>query len=270
MTRMSQSCAARLSAAAAFVLLVAAFSGGPLLVAQSPQAADIVLGDSIEVGLGDDIPEDGMGYVPIVHGLLSSVLGDVTLHNFAVPSARVRDIWRVQLPQALTVISAQAPVVVMWGGGGNDLLSIATGPQAAACGQFASCVSRFNALLNEVEETIDRTIEQLRAAVGPTGRIVMRTQYNGLRRGVCTTPVSPEAVLLGDVTLEGAPGTILERGLNDRIRSVAARYDARVVELFGVFAVFAGTLVSPDCVHPNGLGYQVIAERTWEAIAPLP
>jgi lysophospholipase L1-like esterase len=270
MTRNCQSCAVRLSAAAAIVLLAATFDGGPLLVAQSPLPATIVLGDSIEVGLRDDVPLDGTGYVPIVHGLLSSVWGDVTLHNFAVPAAQVRDIWRLQLPQALGVIPAHAPVVVTWGGGGNDLLSIVTGPEAAVCRQFTSCLGRFTGLLNEVEETIDRTIGQLRAAVGPAGRIVMRTQYNGLRRGGCTPPVSPDAVLLADVTLEGAPGTILERGLNDRIRAVAARYDARVVELFGVFAAFAGTLVSDDCVHPNGLGYQVIAQRTWEAIAPLP
>jgi lysophospholipase L1-like esterase len=234
MTRNCQSCAARLSAAAAIVLLAATFDGGPLLVAQSPLPATIVLGDSIEVGLRDDVPLDGTGYVPIVHGLLSSVWGDVTLHNFAVPAAQVRDIWRLQLPQALGVIPAHAPVVVTWGGGGNDLLSIVTGPEAAVCRQFTSCLGRFTGLLNEVEETIDRTIGQLRAAVGPAGRIV------------------------------------LERGLNDRIRAVAARYDARVVELFGVFAAFAGTLVSDDCVHPNGLGYQVIAQRTWEAIAPLP
>jgi lysophospholipase L1-like esterase len=50
---------------------------------------------------------------------------------------------------------------------------------------------------------------------------------------------------------------VLDRGLNDRIRTVAARYGARVVDLLGV-ALFANQLVSSDCVHPNGAGYQVI------------
>jgi len=53
---------------------------------------------------------------------------------------------------------------------------------------------------------------------------------------------------------------MLDRGLNDRIRTVAARYDAQVVDLFPTFAVFANQLVSADCVHPNGAGYQAILD----------
>jgi lysophospholipase L1-like esterase len=65
--------------------------------------------------------------------------------------------------------------------------------------------------------------------------------------------------LLGNVTLEGAEGTVLDRGLNDRIRSVAEKYDAQVVDLFVPFALNANSFVSPDCVHPSGAGHQAIA-----------
>jgi hypothetical protein len=110
-------------------------------------------------------------------------------------------------------------------------------------------------LLNEVEQTIDHTIGRVRSAVGPNGRILMRTQCNALLRAGCAPP---EVVALGNVTLEGAPGTVLDRGLNDRIRSVAGKYGAKVVELFGPFAVNANVLVASDCGHQSGVGYQAI------------
>jgi lysophospholipase L1-like esterase len=52
---------------------------------------------------------------------------------------------------------------------------------------------------------------------------------------------------------------VLDRGLNDRIRSVAEKYGAQVVDLFLPFAVSANTLVAADCIHPSGVGYQAIA-----------
>ena len=179
----------------------------------------------------------------------------VAVVNLGVPFAESGDIRRLQLPNALAAIQGHQPVVVSWGGGGNDLAAVATGPQAAACRRSQSCLGRFNGLLNEVEQTIDHTIRALRVAVGPNGRILMRTQYNALLRTGCATP---DVATLGNVTLEGAPGTVLDRGLNDRIRSVAERYGATVVDVFGPFAVNADVLVASDCIHPSGAGYQII------------
>lgn len=180
----------------------------------SPEAQStpvyVAVGDSIEFGLGDDILVDGIGYVDPFGSLLSSLFGPVEIHNFSEPFAQARDILRTQVPSALSAIQGRAPIVVSWGGGGNDLLAIGTGPQAAACRQSQSCLGRFAGLLNEVEQTIDATIARLREAVGPAGRIQMRTQYNGLIKSGCAPP---DVVRLGNITLEGAPGTVLERGL---------------------------------------------------------
>jgi hypothetical protein len=225
--------------------------------AQSATPAFIVIGDSIEFGLGDDIPADGFGYVPLVAAYLSGFFRQsIEVHNFGEPFARTRDMWREQLPAALAAAEGNAPVVVSWGGGGNDLAEVATGPQAAACRQSQSCLGRFNGLLNEIEQTIDRTIRRLREALGPDAVILMRTQYNALLRTGCATP---DVATLASITLEGLPGTVLDRGLNDRIRSVAEKYDAQVVDLFVPFALSADTLVSPDCIHPSGIGHQAIA-----------
>ena len=239
------------------VMVLAAARPGASLAQSPPSAVYVALGDSIEFGLGDNVLADGFGYVPLFRTFLSTALQQpVDLHNFGVRFAQTRDIWRDQLPAALSALQGHAPVVVTWGGGGNDIAEVVTGPQAAACRQSQSCLGRLNGLLNEVEQTIDHTISELREAVGPNGRILMRTQYNALLRTGCQTPA---VALLGTITLEGAPGTVLDRGLNTRIRSVAQKYDAAVIDLFVPFAFSPNTLVAADCIHPSGLGYQVIA-----------
>ena len=116
-------------------------------------------------------------------------------------------------------------------------------------------MGRFNGLLNGIEATVDKTIATLRQAVGTEGRILMRTQYNAIARSGCQPP---EAVALGDAVLEGVPGTVLEEGLNDRIRAIAAKYGAQVVDLYGPFRINPDALVSADCIHPNSAGYALI------------
>jgi len=66
------------------------------------------------------------------------------------------------------------------------------------------------------------------------------------------------AVDLGNAILEGAPGTVLDQGLNDRIQIIAERYDAKVVDLFFPFAFAPNLLVSGDCIHPSSTGYDLI------------
>lgn len=240
-----------------------AASGAHSISAQSPTPAYVVLGDSVEFGLGDDIAADLMGYVPIVETLLETFLqASVEVHNFGEPFAQTRDIWHEQLPEGLEAANGHVPIVVSWGGGGNDLADVATGPQAAACRQSQSCLGRFNGLLNETQQTIDRTIGDLRQALGPGAIILMRTQYNALLRPGCATT---DVANLATATLEGAPGTVLDRGLNDRIRAVAEKYDAQVVDLFLPFALNANILVSADCIHPSGAGYQAIGALSWAA-----
>jgi len=225
--------------------------------AQSPSPAYVAVGDSIEFGLGDDNLADGFGYVPLVAGFLTSFFGQpVQTSNFGVPFSLARDVRQVQLGAALAAAQGHAPVIVSWGGGGNDLIDVGTGPQAAACRQSQSCLGRFNGLLNEVEQTIDLTIRQLRAALGPRAVILMRTQYHALQKTGCATP---EVAALAAATLEGAPGTVLDRGLNQRIRAVAAKYDAQVVDVFLPFFAAADTLVAADCIHPSGAGHVVIS-----------
>ena len=52
---------------------------------------------------------------------------------------------------------------------------------------------------------------------------------------------------------------MLDRGLNDRIRSVAQKHQANAIDIYLPFAANANTLVSSDCIHPSGAGHQAIA-----------
>ena len=58
--------------------------------------------------------------------------------------------------------------------------------------------------------------------------------------------------------LEGVPGTVLDEGLNDRIRAIADKYGAQVVDLYIPFRFNADAFVAADCIHPSGAGYNVI------------
>jgi lysophospholipase L1-like esterase len=247
--------------------VVAGGSGRSALSAQSPAAGYVALGDSLEFGVGDNVPLDGIGYVDPFGTFLSVVLMQpVQVHNVSVPGATTQDIFLTQLRPAIVAAGAHDPVVVSWGGGGNDLGRVVLTEQNNACAQTQSCLGRFNGLLNQVESAIDRTVGALRQAVGPEATILMRTQYNGIARTGCAPPA---VVALGNAVLEGVPGTVLDQGLNDRIRAIAARYDARVVELFIPFAINPNAFVSTDCIHPNGAGYHLI-ESLFEAAFVAP
>lgn len=256
---------ARIMAVCLTMAVVAAGGTPPAaLHAQAPPAAGYVaVGDSIEFGVGDDIPLDGIGYVSPFGAFLTVLLGQpVQVHNFSVPGADTRDILLTQLRAAAAAAQSHRPVVVSWGGGGIDVGRVALSTQDSACKQIQSCFGRFNGALNEAQAAIDRTIATLRQAVGPEGRILMRTQYNAIAKSGCQPPA---AVALGDAVLEGVPGTVLDEGLNDRIRAIAAKYDAQVVDLFVPFRFNPDAFVAADCIHPSGAGYAII-ESLFQAV----
>jgi lysophospholipase L1-like esterase len=95
----------------------------------------------------------------------------------------------------------------------------------------------------------------------------VRTQYNPLLKAVCGGPTLPLAQL-ANVVLEGSPSPRLDRGMNDRIRALAHKYGAQVIDTFLPFYLNADAFVSADCVHPNDAGYAVILNAAIFAYAP--
>ena len=247
----------------AWILLSLAFTvvaTFPVRIDASPvaQPGYIVLGDSIDSGVGDTDSTNGVGYVsPFLDYLQQFLDTDVDLHNLSEPGAESLDILLTQLAPATAEIKNHQPygVVVSWGGGGNDLRHFIASPEAATCLRIRSCLARLNALLAEVEQHADVTLRTLRSVAGSEAVVLVRTEYNPLLKAGC----DPDGrAALGNAALEGAPGTLLTRGLNDRLRALADKYGAKVVEIFEAFALYPDALISADCIHPNDAGYQVI------------
>ena len=118
------------------------------------------------------------------------------------------------------------------------------------------CGARFNALLNNVEALLDQMVRRLRAA-GPNIPILLRTEHNPFLKDGCE-PIDGLAQL-ANLVLEGSDKMpLLASGLNDRIRAVAARYNAKVIEVFHLFAANPNVLVAGDCIHPSDAGHAVI------------
>lgn len=228
----------------------------------------IALGDSIDYGIGASSPDKA--YIPQFHAYLESAvfLQKADLHNLAVPGATARDIKQSQLTQARTETIIHNPRVISWGGGGNDLLQFINSPEAATCMKGnPSCLARLNALLNEFEQTADRTLRELRETAGPDAPLYVRTQYNPLLKTACGGPTLPLAQLANAV-LEGSPSPRLERGMNDRLRELAHKHGAKVIDIFVPFYLYPDALIADDCVHPNDAGYAAILAAAKYAYAP--
>jgi lysophospholipase L1-like esterase len=246
------------------ILCCLAFAAAPFWSAtgeasESSQPGYVALGDSIDFGVG---ATGFVGWVPRFNVFLSTEVfnTEVELHNFAVPGHATGDINRTQLAPAIVEVQNHVPVgvVVSYGGGGNDLLDFIQSPQARSCLRVPSCLARINALLNEAEQNVRRALRALRFFAGSESTILVRTQYNPFRKTGCDP--GGGRVELTDAALEGAPGTRLGRGLNDRLRAVAAENGAKVIEIFLTFAVRADALVADDCIHPNDAGHDAIRD----------
>ena len=187
------------------------------------------------------------------------------LHNDAVFGATAGDIMRDQLPAALSDIASHNSVVLSLGGGGNDLLQFISSPQAVTCrAADIQCFARVNALLNNVERLLDLVVRRIRAA-GPTIPILLRTEHNPFLKDSCGGPASGLAQLTS-LALEGSNDVpLLTSGLNDRIRAIAAWYNAKVIETFLIFASNPNGLIADDCIHPNDAGHAAIFAATVSA-----
>ena len=257
----------------ALTLYYALTGFGTIIAVNQAQAHDsgrgyIVLGDSIDYGVGASSPDKA--YVSQFHAYLEPTFfqGKADLHNLAVPGATALDIIQNQLTQALTETIIHNPRVISWGGGGNDLRMFIASPQAATCLKGnVSCLARLNALLDEFEQAADHSLRELRKTSGPDAPLYVRTQYNPLLKAACGGPTLPLAQLANAV-LEGSPSPRLERGMNDRIRELAHKHGAKVIDTFLPIYLNPDALIAADCVHPNDAGHTAILNAAIFAYAP--
>lgn len=240
----------------------------------------VVLGDSIEAGIIFDTPEIDAIYAENRHTdifhdyLVDYVDEDFRQINLAVPGATLNDIVKKQLFKAmLAVLIAKDPVVFI-GGGGNDLRAFLNSPDSAPClaGDLPTCLALVDEVLDRAENRIEKILKGIKlVSFNDNPIILIRTQYNPFLKAGCD-PLGGQIGQLGNLALEGTGGpTDPIVGLNNRIRALAAEYDAVVVETFLPFAFQPDVLVSDDCVHPTETGHDVIGQitiNTYEAVTP--
>jgi lysophospholipase L1-like esterase len=227
----------------------------------------LALGDSVAAGVGASAPAT-TGYVPRLHARLRAALAcpprpdcdELALRNLAEGGAITATLIRGQLPAALAELRARNwdadpsndVKVVTVTIGGND--AFAALPFCRDPANPAACRAAVRAVLTMFSANFTLILAKLRLAAGPLTPIVAMTYYNPLP--FCDLD---EFTALGDAVLEG--GTpLVERGLNDRIRSISATWHVRVAETYGRLG--RDELVGGrDCRHPNVDGHQVIADR---------
>ena len=171
-----------------------------------------------------------------------------------------------QLDQAVALIEERndnrSPrddvVVITVSVGGNDVY----GPAVQACvPPTGSCVPALQSTFAGFETRYDEILATLREAAGPDTAILAMTYYNPLPYCALGAANPGAARVLGDFILEGGDVGLgpMPLGFNDRLRQVADRYDAIVVDTFGTLG--DGDFVGgSDCVHPDGDGHRALAD----------
>lgn len=253
-------------------------AGDPTLVPIDPPAADrgqplyIALGDSLSYGSAASDP-DTTSFVALVH---DSFTIDIGLLNLGVPGYTSADILNEgELDQAISEITARLNdgvegnevEAVTFEIGGNDMLEVYVDfvvPETCVSVEQAldkpECVNALLDALDTFEANLDTALSRLRAA-DPDLPIILLTLYNPFSGG------AEELSRVGDLAIEGEPGTPFEEGINDIIREVGSRYDPVMVEIFPIFDGRADDLIAFDLIHPNDEGYALMADAVISAMS---
>jgi lysophospholipase L1-like esterase len=222
----------------------------------------LALGDSLGVGVGADVPEEG-GYVPRLHERMGEAGDGPAFLNLSWPGLTTRTmIERGHLADAIDaaeegVDGAAVGLITLTIGGNDGALLF----RPCEEGPTASCRAAAIEVIEAFEVNFDEILGALSEAAPDDARILVMAYYNPLLHPDCRYH---EQAPLADQVLEGGEALGLDGGLNDRIREIAARHDAVVVETHGLLEA---KHLREDCLHPNDAGHAILADRFAEALA---
>jgi lysophospholipase L1-like esterase len=224
----------------------------------------IALGNSLSYGSAASDP-DATSFVALVHAAFT---GEVDLLNLGVPGYTSSDLLiEGELDDAVGQISSRLSDDVEGNEvtaltleiGGNDLLGLYTDlvipgtcPSVEESLESEECVSGLNETLVNFETNLDTTLARLRSADADVPTLLM-TLYNPF------SGTGSAAERIGDLALEGEPGSQFETGLNDIVREIGPRYGVTLVEIFPLFEDKSSEYIAFDLIHPNDVGYAVMA-----------
>jgi lysophospholipase L1-like esterase len=215
----------------------------------------LALGDSLAANVGAPSAQDG--YVSRLHRWLEERDGRrYGLLNLGVPGETSGSLLAGgQLDEALGFLAVNRVAYITVDVGANDLLGHLTSPECSADLDAAACRARLDGALAAYEENLPAIFAALREAA-PQATIVLLTAYNPFSLGT-------------GIAFEEDTSRTLD-SLNDVAESAAAAAGVLVADGFtpmqGVAAYTTLMLDSPPDIHPNALGYDVLAQALVAAL----
>ena len=242
--------------AAVLLLGVASLSAEPVTL--------VALGDSLTVGDGD---ESGGGYPARLLTQLSKEAPGSTLENLAQSGWTSDDLINTQLEPAVAALRAApggAPKLALVWIGSNDLFGLYNYVCPMDYGNdYARCEPES---LQQFRSNLKRILGSLKA----TGaRLYIALLDDQSKRPVMTNP-QLRRDSYDKITADDVSRMSVQTGkYNAVIRELAASFDATTVDFFGTKIFETSATLSEDGNHPNGAGYDAIAEIWRQAISPI-
>jgi lysophospholipase L1-like esterase len=252
--------------AAPLLFVLAACGSGGL----SGPGLYIALGDSLSEGVGASDPS--AAFVSLVHEGLGEGVDLLNLGHSGDTSSDLLD--HGHLEQAVAEVGQRNSdddpnndvKLVTLEIGGNDLLRLypslvltGTCPLLRRALDRPQCVDALRDALDDFGRNLTTALDRLQEA-DPDLTIVVMTLYNPLSGRLETI------VELAEVVLEGQPDGPLPEGLNDIVRGEAAERGLKLVDWHPLFEGKANEYIAGDFIHPNDVGYEVMAEAILEAV----
>jgi len=232
----------------------------------------IALGDSLSHGVGAT-DRTTTAFVPLVREGLGPDVRLLNLGHSGDDSFEITE--HGHLGEAVAAIEERNGdddedndvVLVTLEIGGNDLLDLyfdlvvpGICPNVPEGLQRPVCVDAFRDALDAFSPNLRGILAALREA-DPELRIVLMTLYNPFS-GSAITSFEP----IGELGLEGTPGTVFPEGLNDVIRAEGEAAGVILADVYPAFVGKGGEYIALDLIHPNDAGYRVMADAVLAAI----
>jgi lysophospholipase L1-like esterase len=221
----------------------------------------VALGDSLTEGQGDDTGTGG--YPGRLLGFVNLLRPGSTMLNLGHSGWSSQDMIdgsNGQGPELDAAVAARANVALVWVGS-NDLWYLYEfGPEPMT-------PDAEQADLAEFESNVDTIV----AGLTKSGAVVCIALLDDqTRRAVVANPPNPSelafpATTAADLALMSAHVA----AYNDIIRRKASQYGARTVDFSRSKTFTDPALMSGDGNHPNGAGYDQVADAWFKAIEPL-
>ena len=211
----------------------------------------VALGDSLAANVGVAAAREG--YVSRFHRVVSGRDGEsFGLRNFGISGETSGTLIRGgQLDEAIAFIEANDVAYVTIDIGANDLLGHLGSDDCSESLSTPACQQRLTPALDAYRVNLERILGALRDAAGADTPILLLATYN------------PFSLGLGGLALETASNDATIQ-LNGVASEVAAAFDVKVADGFtpmrGTAAATTGMLGTPPDIHPNGSGYDVLAQ----------